>query len=90
MGSSAQPPPAYGASNSETDVPPPSYYSKIGRKTIGDPLVTIPELKAHLRLLRGFSQLKSRVVDSELDVDVDMGDGVDRKWALFVSMSVER
>ncbi|KIY68411.1 hypothetical protein CYLTODRAFT_374384 [Cylindrobasidium torrendii FP15055 ss-10] len=81
----------------EPDVPPPLYYSKIGTKVLPQPLVSIPELKAHLRLLNGFAVMRKAVEEASPaslgfpDRQVITGDiDNERKWTLFVALAVER
>lgn len=88
------PPPVYTATSgyASNTSPPPSYYSKIGKRTIGEPLVTVPELKAHLRLLKAFSDLKQRVENvpgTELGLAASETDTA-LNWPLFVALAVER
>lgn len=81
----------------EVDVPPPLYYSKIGAKVLPQPLVSIPELKAHLLLLNGFAAMKKAAEEASPaslgfpDSQVITGDiDNERKWTLFVALAVER
>ncbi|KIY68410.1 hypothetical protein CYLTODRAFT_489786 [Cylindrobasidium torrendii FP15055 ss-10] len=92
------PPPVYSTRprTERPNTPPPLYYSKIGSKVLPQPLVSIPELKAHLLLLNGFAALKQSVEeaspaslglpDDQIAGDIDN----DRKWTFFVALAVER
>ena len=89
------------ATVSELEIPaynPPPYTApkayRIGRSTFPDPLVSIPQVKAHLSLLRAFKALRTTV--EEPDATVLGLTGVvkelpkDKRWTWFVGLAVER
>ena len=88
------PPPSY-ASATENEKPPaytaPSSY-RIGGQMLTSPLVTVPQLKAHLSLLRAFKQLRT-VIDEGKDPRLpEFTRSMDAlpRWAWFVGLAVER
>jgi hypothetical protein len=59
--------------------------------------VTISQLKAHLRLLRGFKELKNRVTDLEANQDVrnkvpPLAQELEpqQRWTWFLELALER
>ncbi|TFK33265.1 hypothetical protein BDQ12DRAFT_738868 [Crucibulum laeve] len=66
---------------------------KIGTTKTYGPLVGVPEIKAHLAVLHGFSELKAQVdvLGSGDQVRLpDMPADKDRRWTWFVGLSLER
>lgn len=57
----------------------------IGKKSV-QPLVTVTELQAHLRLLGAFYRLKRTVVDQCLPAGVNK----EQAWVIFVNKAVHR
>lgn len=84
-------PPGYPpeASNS----PPPYTFPtsfQVGLRRVA-PFVNINELKAHLRLLKAFAELKAQVVLWEKDEQIPlMPMDPERRWTWFVGLAVER
>lgn len=75
-------PPAYGSST--------NIHKINGQKIL--PLVSVPELKAHLLLLGAFHRLKTNVEEAEWFI-FEKGSALplmEVKWALFVERAVER
>jgi len=76
-------------------VPPPPTYTVPTRFTIGQsltdgPLVSVPEIKAHLALLHAFAELKGSVDAVEMPVVVNVPQDKEKRWAWFVGCAVER
>lgn len=80
------------------DESPPAYQApsvyRVGLSSLSNPLVTIPQLKAHLALLRAFKELRTTVQDTDAKV---LGLPVivveltpDKRWTWFVGLAVER
>ncbi|KAH8103957.1 hypothetical protein BXZ70DRAFT_888620 [Cristinia sonorae] len=98
-------PPAYDPKADTTHAPegseqPPAYtYNapssyRIGGKVITEPLVNIPQVKAHLALLRAFKELRKTVQDTSAQVlglpPVVSDLSPDKRWTWFVGLAVER
>lgn len=93
-----------GPSTSTSDghsAPPPYYLEQIrfpvGGKVPEDPLVTAPQLKTHLGLLKAFRELKGRVTDLEANRDVRdklpplaQELGPQERWTWFLELALER
>lgn len=95
------PPSSVSASDVSSNALPPSYLDltafSIGTKKLKSPLVTIEQIRSHLRLLRAFKLFQDRVEDpysySEVaDVVPPIGRsiGVKGRWLWFLEMAVER
>jgi len=103
------PPPRYSdhgagpsSSTSVNNSGPPPYYLEQIRFPVGamvptEPFVTIPQLKAHLGLLRAFRELKNRVTDLEINQDVRgklpslaQELGQPQRWTWFLELALER
>lgn len=80
---------------------PPSYFDltkfSIGTKSLTRPLVTLEQIKAHLRLLRAFKLFQQRVEDPYSDPSVadsvppiGRSLGAKGRWLWFLEMAVER
>lgn len=80
---------------------PPSYFDLttfgIGTKKIKRPLVTIAQVKPHLRLLRAFKLFQEKVEDLYSDPEVAdvvppiaRSVGAKGRWLWFLEMAVER
>ncbi|KDQ63934.1 hypothetical protein JAAARDRAFT_51991 [Jaapia argillacea MUCL 33604] len=84
------PPPVYGLSLS---IPTPSYplptTFTIGPNRLSEPLVTPEQIKAHLKLLRAFGELKLDVERSSWAGEKG-GRGDTLGWAWFVDLAVHR
>jgi hypothetical protein len=84
-------PPAY----TPTQVPPPPTSTVPTRFTIGQsltdgPLVSIPEIKAHLALLHAFAELKNSVDAVKVPIVLNVPQDQEKRWAWFVGCAVER
>ncbi len=78
-----------------TQVPPPPTYTVLTRFTIGQsrtdgPLVSIPEIKAHLALLHAFAELKNSVDAVEVPIVSNVPQDKEKRWTWFVGCAVER
>ena len=90
-------PPAYSATadnNVESpDVPPPTYTAptqfNIGARRTSEPLVNISQLKGHLALLHAFAELKRQVEGLQERIP-EMPADLERRWAWFIALAVER
>ena len=87
-------PPGY-TSLPPTQVPPPPTYTVPTRFTIGQsltdgPLVSVPEIKAHLALLHAFAELKDSVDAVKRPIVVNVPQDKEKRWAWFVGCAVER
>jgi len=93
-----------GPSTSASDdqpAPPPYYLEEVrfpvGGKVPKNSFVTVPQLKAHLGLLRAFRELKDRVTDLEANQDVRdklpplaQELGPEDRWTWFLELALER
>jgi hypothetical protein len=89
-----QTPPAYSTTDNNSDVPPPSYTAPtpefgIGFQRISEPLVNISQVKGHLVLLNAFAELKKQVEGLQ-ELIPHMPDDLEKRWAWFVALAVER
>lgn len=93
-----------GPSTSTSDnhsAPPPYYFAQI-RFPVGgvvpeEPFVTIPQLKAHLGLLRAFRELNNRITDLEASQDLraklpSLAQELrpQERWIWFLELALER
>lgn len=90
------PPPLYSATAPPTEnveSQPPQYTFptsfKVGGVRTDGLLVSIPQIKGHLALLRAFGNLKSEVESCQNDI-LHMPLDKERRWAWFVGLSAER
>jgi hypothetical protein len=89
-------PPAYStADNTRNDPGPPPTYTAPTRFSIGshltpEPLVNISQIKAHLALLHSFAEFKKEVEGLLEGTIPHMPADLERRWAWFVSLAVQR
>jgi hypothetical protein len=90
-------PPAYTTADNTTDtpdVPPPTYTAptkfSIGSQLTPGPLVNIAQIKAHLALLHAFAEFKKEVEGLQEGTIPQMPADLERRWAWFVSLAVQR
>lgn len=90
------PPPLYTSQPTNEDAPPSYAFPetfRIGFKRTSAPLVDSAQLKGHLALLDAFVELRKLVDGFGEDVKSaipQMPDDVERRWAWFVGLAVER
>ena len=95
------PPNPIPANEGASSLPPPQYSDlttfRVGEKTLSKPLVTVEQVKSHLRLLRAFRLFQEKVEDpysdpGMADVLPPIGRSVGAKgrWLWFLEMAVER
>ncbi|EAU82563.2 hypothetical protein CC1G_12143 [Coprinopsis cinerea okayama7 len=86
-------PPAAPQATSDFRTLPPAYTFpenfKIGSTRTNGLLVTIPQIKGHLSLLHAFATLRKEVETCRADIP-NMPDDLEKRWAWFVHLSVER
>jgi hypothetical protein len=88
--------PAYSPADSFTNNPgpPPTYTAptqfSIGSRLTPEPLVNISQIKAHLALLHAFAALKKEVEGLQEGTIPQMPADLERRWAWFVALAVER
>ena len=87
-------PPAYSTTAvRSSDVLPPTYSAptqfNIGSLRTPEPLVNLSQIKGHLVLLHAFAELKKQVEELREPIP-DMPADLERRWAWFVAMAVER
>ena len=74
--------------------PPPTYTAptqfSIGSHLTPEPLVNIPQIKAHLALLHAFAEFKKEVEGLQEGTIPQMPADLERRWAWFVAMAVQR
>ena len=91
--------PSTGASGNQSTPPPhlEQICLPVGGKVPKEPFVTIPQLKAHLGLLKAFRELKNRV--TYLEANQDVRDkvpllaqelGPQQRWTWFLELALER
>ena len=90
-------PPSYSitAEVEDLDVSPPTYTAptrfNIGSQRTSEPLVNMSQVKGHLALLHAFAELKKQVEGLQEAIDIPhMPADLERRWAWFVAMAVER
>ena len=88
-------PPAYSITDTDNPGPPPTYSTaptqfSIGSHITPEPLVNIPQIKAHLALLHVFAELKNEVEGLKEGAIPQMPADLERRWAWFVALSVQR
>ena len=96
----SQIPPAYSTavldsnySIGDSEVPPPTYTAptqfNIGVLRTSEPLVNVSQVKGHLALLHAFAELKKQVEGLQEPIP-QMPADLERRWAWFVALAVER
>ena len=99
--SDVAPPTPVSATDMSSSTLPPSYFDLttfgIGTKKIKRPLVTIAQVKSHLRLLRAFKLFQEKVEDLYSDPEaadvvppIARSVGAKGRWLWFLEMAVER
>ena len=92
-------PPAYTTTDNTDTItdnpgPPPTYTAptqfSIGSHITPEPLVNIPQIKAHLALLHAFAELKNEVEGLKEGAIPQMPADLERRWAWFVALAVQR
>ena len=88
-------PPAYSTTADNIgDSAPPTYTAptqfNIGSHLTPEPLVNIPQIKAHLALLHSFAEFKKEVEGLKEDLIPQIPADLERRWAWFVALAVQR